>query len=276
MTSQRFSSRKCLWGLSPVLLVVVLGACNLPGGNIFSPATATHTPTMTFTSSITPSLTPSPTATSIPTQTFTPTSTFTLIPSATPTPTDTPLPTDTPTITPTSTPETATASAQGNVNCRWGPNTVYLVAGLFRDGATAQVDGRDYAANWLWIQMEGFAYRCWVAASAVVVTGDLDSVPNVPTDPPINSAVPSATGVGATRDGGKVVVTWNAAPQAVDLHYLIKANICNGQFVLEWIDVTTKTAYTLQDKTDCSGNSSAKLFVVNKLGYSSPVQVPWP
>jgi len=274
MLSQNFSFSKWLWGLSLVFLVVVLGACNMPASNILSPATATNTPTLTYTSSITPS----PTATATATRTSTPTSTFTLIPSDTPTPTpsDTPLPTDTPTITPTPTPEKATASAEGNINCRWGPNTVYLVAGLFREGATAQVDGIDYGANWLWIQMEDFAYHCWVATSAVIVNGDLDSVPNVSTDPPINSAVPSARGVSASRNGDKVVVTWNAAAPAVDLHYLIKANICNGQYVLEWIDVTTNTAYTLQDKTGCSGNSSAKIFVVNKLGYASPVQVPWP
>jgi len=138
------------------------------------------------------------------------------------------------------------------------------------------VDGRDYAANWLWIQMEGFDYHCWVATSAVIVNGDLDSVPYGPMDPPITSSVAPATGVGSVRDGDNVIVAWSPAPSAVDLHYLIKANICNGQFVIEWIDVTTKTSYTLQDKSGCSGTSSAKLFVVNKLGYSSPVQVPWP
>ena len=274
MLSQHFSFSKWLWGLSLVFLVVVLDACNMPVSDILSPATATSTPTISYTSSVTPSITPSPTAT----RTSTPTSTFTLIPSdtSTPTPSETPLPTDTPTITPTSTPETATASAEGNINCRWGPNAVYLVAGIFREGATAQVDGIDYGANWLWIQMDDFAYHCWVATSAVTVNGNLGSVSFGPMDPPITSSVSSATGVGATRDGDKVIVTWSAAAPAVDLHYLIKANICNGQYVLEWINVTTNTAYTLQDKTNCSGNSSAKIFVVNKLGYASPVQVPWP
>ncbi len=124
--------------------------------------------------------------------------------------------------------------------------------------------------------MEDFAYHCWVATSAVIVTGDLDHVPYGPMDPPINSSVPSATGVGATRDGNKVIIAWNAAPPAVDLHYLIKANICNGTNVFEWVDVTTRTSYTLQDKSGCSGSSSGKVYVVNKLGYSSPVPVPWP
>ncbi|MBC8504853.1 MAG: hypothetical protein ISR58_12640 [Anaerolineales bacterium] len=269
-------SQKMVWGFVLVLLSVALGACNMPVSNILSPATATNTATLTYTSSVTPSITPSLTATKTATQTFTLTSTLTPVPTDTLTLTDTPHPTDTPTITLTPTPEKATAEADGNINCRWGPNTVYLVAGLFREGAVAQVDGRDYGGNWLWIQMEDFSYHCWVSTSAVIVNGDIDTVPFGPMDPPINSSVSSATGVGATRDGNKVIVTWNAASSAVDLHYLIKANICNGTYVLEWVDVTTRTSYTLQDKSGCSGSSSAKLFVVNKLGYSSPVLVPWP
>ncbi len=266
--------------VSFVLLMVLSSACNMPAKEPPRPTTATNTPTTTFTptSTWTPSATPSPTPTAsstpTPTATFTPTPTFT--PSLTPTPTDTPTPTHTPTETPTATPETATAHAEQNVNCRWGPSTVYMHAGLFREGATASIDGRNYAATWLWIQMEGFSYHCWVAASAVVVQGDLSTVPLVPTTPPTNSAVPSATGVSATRNGNMVTITWAPAAPAVDLHYLIIAQVCTGQYVVEVVDTTTSTSYTIQDLKSCSGSSSASLYVVNKLGYSAPVAVPWP
>lgn len=285
---------KWVLGMTMILLLVVLGACNIPASKLSVFATATLTPTMTFTPSQTSSVTPTHTASSTftVTSTFTPTNTITPsdtpIPSNTPVPSETHAPTDTPTLTatplPTNTPtvtisptlEGASVSTEQNVNCRWGPNSVYLVAGLFREGATAQLDGRDWAGNWLWIQMEGFSYHCWVATSAVVVQGDLDSVKKLPGDPPINSAVPSPSGISSVRDGNKVIVTWNPAPSAVDLHYLIRANLCNGQYVLEWIDVTTNTAYTFQDKQGCGGTSSAKIHVVNKTGYSSPASVPWP
>jgi hypothetical protein len=207
---------------------------------------------------------------------------MTFTPSLTPTASDTPFPTSTststdiPTITPSVTPETATANAEQNVNCRWGASPAYLNAGLFQDGATARIDGRNYPATWLWIQMEGFTYHCWVAASADVVTGDLGSVPSVPTGPPINTNVPAPSGVGATRNGNKVTITWNAAAPAVDLHYLIRAGTCDGQYVIETIDTTTNTSYTIQDKQGCSGTSKAQVHVVNKTGYSSPVSVPWP
>jgi len=286
MFSHRVLSSK--WVLGMILLLVVHGACNMPISKVSAIATATQTIAMTFTPSQTLSETPTQTASSTLTITNTFTPTYTVIPSDTPIPpdtqvptdtvtlTDTPLPTNTPSVTSSPTLEGATVSTEQNVNCRWGPNTVYLVAGLFREGATAQLDGRDWAGNWVWIQMEGFSYHCWVATSTVIVQGDLDSVKKLPGDPPINSAVPAPTGIRAVRDGNKVIVSWNPAPSAVDLHYLVRANLCNGQYVLEWIDETTNTAYTFQDKQGCAGTSSAKIHVVNKTGYSAPVSVPWP
>ncbi len=140
----------------------------------------------------------------------------------------------------------------------------------------ARVDGRNYAKTWLWIQIEGYAYHCWVVTSGAVVNGDLDQVPRVPSDPPVSADVSSPTGVHATRSGTAVTIAWNAAPPAVDLHYLIHAQVCNGQYLIDTIKTTTNTAYTLQDKSGCSGSSSGKVFVVNKKGYSVPVPVPWP
>ncbi|MBE9524880.1 MAG: hypothetical protein IMY76_07255 [Chloroflexi bacterium] len=124
--------------------------------------------------------------------------------------------------------------------------------------------------------MEDIAYHCWVVGSAVVLQGDIDSVPRVSIDPPINSAVPSAGGVSASRNGSKVTITWSAAPPAVDLHYLVRSYLCNGQYVIETIVRTQNTTVSVQDKTGCSGTSSAQIFVVNKTGYASPVSVPWP
>ena len=294
MDSHDIFSKKWIWGLSLVLILVILGACNMPAFTLALFETSTPTPTTTYTPSQSPSATTTLTASSTPTLTSTPTNTSTATISDTPVPTDTsvptdtpiptdtalpsdtPVPTDTPTSAATPTLEGALVRAESNVNCRWGADTVYLVAGLFREGASTQVKGRNYAGTWLWIQMEGFSYHCWVAASAVVLEGSIDDVSRLPGDPPINSAVSSPTGVGSVRNGDTVIIAWNPAPAAVDLHYLIRANICNGTYVIEWTDVTTKTSYTVQDKSGCSGTSSAKLHVVNKTGYSNPVNVPWP
>jgi len=153
---------------------------------------------------------------------------------------------------------------------------VYLFSALLTEGSSARVEGRNYASTWLWVQIEGFAYRCWLAASAVVIRGDINTVPTVPTDPPNNPSVPPPTGVTATRNKNKVTITWNPAPPAVDLHYLVQTQTCNGQYVIEWVDTTTNSAYTVEDKTTCNETSSGKVFTVNKLGYSTGVKIPWP
>jgi uncharacterized protein YraI len=261
-----------------IFLAGLIGACNTSEEDTTSGSAGTNTIELT----LPPSVTLSPTSLPTLTQTQTPTQTFTFTPSLTPTAFYTPSPTSTatsteiPTLTLTLTPDTASANAEQNVNCRWGPSPVYLNAGLLQEGATARIDGRNYAATWLWIQMEDFDFHCWVAASAVVVAGDMGNVPNVPTDPPVNTNVPAPSGVSATRSGNHVTITWNAAAPAVDLHYLIRAETCDGQYAIGTIDTTTNTSYTIQDKEGCSGTSKAKLHVVDKTGYSSPVSVLWP
>jgi len=267
-----FGSKWKVPGFVILLLFFLTLACNMPTKDSFTkeanavsqiptePPESTQTVSIQAVSPIPPS----------------PTLTVTQLPSNTPPPSITPTTTESPTTTPSLTPETASAVTEQNVNCRWGPSKVYMHAGLFADGSTARIDGRNYAGTWLWIQMEGYKYNCWVATSAVIISGDLDSVPNGPAGPPINSNVPVPTGVYATRDGKKVIISWNAASPAVDLHYLIRAETCNGQFIIETVDTTNNNAYTIQDKPGCSRDSKAQLHVVTKTGYSQPVSVPWP
>jgi len=267
--------------LFPLLIIgIMLSACNLPAKNSSGLVTPTdpavETPTRTPSQTPTASPTMTRTATSIPTATTIPSQTPSPTPSATPIASQTPTPSPLATITLTTTLEGASVTADQNVNCRWGPGTVFLHAGLFAEGETAHVDGRNYAKTWLWIQQANTGAHCWVAASAVDILGDLESVPVVPTDPPANPQVPSPQNVNAVRSNNKVTITWNPAPPALDLHYLVKAKVCNGQFIIEVLDTTLNTAYTLQDQQTCSGTSSAKIFTVNKLGYSQPVKVPWP
>lgn len=234
--------------------------------------TAEPTPTLEPSATLTPTTTPTPTGTA----TVSPTLTDTPPPSATPTASDTPTPTDTPTVTATPSPEPVTATALENANCRAGPDPAYLYVASFSQGENASVDGRNSAKTWLWIQIEGYPFHCWVVASAASLSGDLNQVPRASVDPPSNPSVPAASGVGATRNASTVSITWSPAPPSVDLHYLIRADVCNGQYVVTVVQATTSTSFSVQDKQGCSSSSSAKLFVVNKLGYSAPVSIPWP
>jgi hypothetical protein len=82
--------------------------------------------------------------------------------------------------------------------------------------------------------------------------------------------------VRANRNGSQVIVSWNAAPPAVDLGYLIEARVCSGGYLMDVVFSTTNTSYTLTDETSCSGDSYGQVRVFNKLGYSTAVKVAWP
>lgn len=260
--SQRMSARFSL----ALGLAFILAACSPAQDS--SPAPPTETLPATPTPSDTPTATPTETRTPIPTDTPTQTQT--------PSPSVTPSPAGTATLAPTPTSQVVMATGLESANCRWGPDPVYLYATSFAEGESARVDGRNSSNTWLWLQVEGYQFHCWVIASAVTVDGELDSVPRVSTDPPVNPSVPSVSGVHATRSGNTVTITWNPSPASVDQHYLVRATVCNGTSTVGVIDTTTGTSYSLQDKSGCSRDSSARVWGVNKLGYASPVSVPWP
>lgn len=264
-----------------LFLPVFLLACNLPVSGSAPQLTETNTPTPSPNITSSPTTTPI-TATTTPTPTETPTPTNTSSPTPSPTPTDnptptlSPTPTETATVTPTPTEEPFTVLAPTNVNCRWGPGTIYLEAGYLAEGQTALVDGRNYDSTWLWVKRENIAAHCWVSSAAVTVNGDPSTLPMGPSGPPVNPSVPSPTNVQASRSTNTVTITWSPAPSALGLHYLIRAKVCTGQWVVEFANTTNNTSFTLQDEQTCSGESSGKVYVVNKLGYSTPVPVPWP
>ncbi|NIS78655.1 MAG: hypothetical protein GTO14_00125 [Anaerolineales bacterium] len=240
-------------------------------------ATATPPPTPTPvppTETFTPTITHTPTSTS--THTLTPTPTETSTPTITPTSTDTPTSTSTPSATVTPTEETPIVTADGQVNCRYGPDKAYLYAWGLSEGDTAQLNGRNYAGTWLYVQPHDTVWNCWVAASTVTASVEIDSVPVVYPPLYVNPDVPAPTGVRANRSGDNVTVSWNAAPPAIDLGYLIEARVCTGRYLVDVYYNTTNTSIIIIDKDGCSGDSYGQLRVFNKKGYSTAVKIRWP
>jgi len=246
------------------LVLVLPSACSA----VLPQPTPTPPPTET------PTLRPTDTATSIPTDTPTPTESPT--PSLSPTASDTPTPEASPTPTETPTPEPLTITANGSVNCRYGPSQAYLYAWGLSEGDNAVVKGKDANATWLWVQPHDTTWNCWVSTSAVTLNGDLAAVKVVYPQLLTNPAVGPPSGVNATRNGDNVTVTWSAAAPAVDLGYLIEARICLGAYLWDVYYSTTNTSYTIKDPPTCSGESYAQLRVFNKLGYSTAAKIPWP
>jgi hypothetical protein len=207
---------------------------------------------------------------------MTPTPTGTSTPSPSPTVTETATPENTPTASPSPTAETAVATALGSVNCRYGPDAQYLYAWGLSPGDTAEVKGKSATGAWLWVTPHDTVWNCWITASAVELNVDLESIEVVYPVLLTNPQVAPPGGVHAVRSGDKVTVSWNPAPPAIDLGYLIEARVCLGSYVWDMVFSTTNTSYTISDPTTCSSASFGTLRVFNKLGYSTPVTIAWP
>ncbi len=155
----------------------------------------------------------------------------------------------------------------------------YMISGVtLYEGETAGVDGRteSFEGAWYWIQTEGVDWHCWVNASTVTLNVDPKTIPYVASNVPTNDAVPAPTNIQATRNGGMVTVTWNPAPAAVGLGYLVEARICMGGNLVDMAYNTGATSFNIPDDGNCSSGSNGTLRTYNKLGYSYGVPIPWP
>lgn len=255
--------------LSLIALFVLTGCASLTPAS----PTATATP-IPPTATLTPTHTSTPTPTSTATETPTPTETST--PTLSPTPTETATPSDTPTPSATPTQEQATVIANSTVNCRYGPDTAYLYAWGLSEGDFADLNGRNYAGTWLYVQPHDTNWNCWVAANTVTASVEIESVPVVYPPLYVNPDVPAPTGVRANRSGDSVIVSWNPAPAAIGLGYLVEARVCTGRYLVDVVYSTTNTSITLTDKDGCSGDSYGQVRVFNKKGYSAAVKLRWP
>ena len=254
--------------LIPLTLTIALSACAQSQAQL-SPTSAPPSPTSPPpTQTIAPSATPSPT--------FEPSATQTATSSPSPTITETPTPEFSPTPSATATPEAAIATALGSINCRYGPDVQYLYAWGLSEGDTAEVKGKNATGAWLWVIPHDTIWNCWITTSAVELNVEIENIAVIYTTVLTNPAVDPAIGVFAQRNGDKVTISWNPAPPAIDLGYLIEARICLGAYPWDMVFSTTNTAYTITDPKTCSTASYGTLRVFNKLGYSTAVTIPWP
>lgn len=232
------------------------------------------TPTVIMTATVTRSPSPSPSPTPVPT------STPTLTPTETQTPTITFTPTInlTPTITPTATFDFPDVTVLMQANCRYGPGTAYLYAHGLYEGNHGEVNGRNYSGTWLWIKPDNLDWHCWVAASVVEVQGDIRTVVVHRSSLPYSSLYGPPGKVHASRDGDRVVVSWEAVWMTDDDYrgYLIEATVCQDGNLIPIAVQTDRTSYDFSDEQKCSGESSGRLYSVEKHGYSDPVEIPWP
>lgn len=248
-----------------VLILIAMSGCQAADP---APTPTVPLPTRTATASpLPPSATPTPPPTATPAPTHT--ATITLTPTITDTPTITPTPTfDFPDFT----------VVENQANCRYGPGTAYLYAAGLYAGDYAEVRGRNYAGTWLYLKPDKIDYFCWAAASVGEVVGDVFTVvvwqPNLPK----TTFAGPPTGVTAARSGDQVTVSWNPVnfkPPEDGRGYLVEANVCQNGGLVPVAVHTDGSQVTFTDDPAC-GNSSGRVYAVEKHGYTDPVPIPWP
>jgi hypothetical protein len=255
-----------------LLLFVLLSACGpspeLQGTFTATAQTATavmwtETPTFTFTLTDTPTFTP----------TLTPTFTPTFTPSLTPT--------DTIFFTPTFNFPKVTVN-KTLAACLFGPAKAYLWKFDLHQGDTGFVGGRAPVGDWLYVKFDRLSDYCWLSPYVVDVVGDVKTLAVQPIRLWITDALYSPPQkVRANRDGDEVTVTWKMVDMTEDddRGYFLDVWVCqNGNLV--WMPTSLPDKWhnsaTFTDESGCSQASGGKLYAVEKHGYISPVDIPWP
>ncbi|OGO29349.1 MAG: hypothetical protein A2136_02025 [Chloroflexi bacterium RBG_16_54_11] len=231
------------------------------------------TPAFTSTVTTSPSRTSSPTQTHVPAHS----PTATLIPTSTSTPI--PSPRLTPSLTPTY------AILRGKVlvqaNCRYGPGAAYLYKYGLYPGNNIEIIGRNEPGTWIVIQAIGGTNPCWVKASLLDIKGDVMTVAPAVLPLPMSPYYGPLAGVYAERHGNDVIISWHplmlrAGDDSMQYPYLIEAWLCQGGKLVFTPIGSWETIITIQDEPGCSEPSHARVYGVEKHGYTRWREVPWP
>ena len=217
----------------------------------------------------------------------------TIPPSSTPSPSATPSPTASPTVT---TSPSATQTAKSSVtatyailrgtvleqsNCRYGPGAAYLYKYGLYAGNYLEVTGRNDTGSWIVVQAIGGSNPCWLKASLMEIQGDVFSLAPASLPLPQSPYYGPVSGVHAERNGDQVIVSWNpinlkAGDDSLQYPYLVEAWLCHeGALVFNPIG-SWETIISVTDEAGCVEASHARVYGVEKHGYTAWVNVPWP
>lgn len=88
------------------------------------------------------------------------------------------------------------------------------------------------------------------------------------------------TGISSKRAGETVIISWDAlnlraGDDSLQYPYLLEAWVCQaGQLIFEPIG-SWETTVSVKDEPGCSESSHARIYGVEKHGYTAWVTVPW-
>jgi hypothetical protein len=210
------------------------------------------------------------------------TSTRTRIPSATPT---------------WSPPRVEVVSAPGTEKsaCWYGPSTGYLYKYGLPDGVWMRVIGRNEEGSWVAVKAgdDPDSNACWIQTQLVkFLQGTIADVPVLWIALPYSVLYKPPTAVSTNRVGDEVTIFWQPIWMTEDDYrgYMVEAWVCQGGrqvfrpigYVTSYTDnqliIARKgiIAVKVVDEAGCDMPSRARLYAVEKHGYTNYVMVPWP
>ena len=211
----------------------------------------------------------------------------------TPMPTFTPTPVETPTRTripsPTPTLELPRVSILETSACMYGPGSEYL----FKYGLNAtvwmRVLGRNEDGSWLLIRAtnDPDSNACWIKATLVkFLAGKIKNVPVFWIGLPYSTLYLPPTQVSASRVGNEVTIFFSPVDMTEDDYrgYLVEAWVCQGgkqvlvpiKYETTFDTNSSMIAVKVTDEPGCDVPSRARLYAVEKHGYTNYQMVPWP
>jgi hypothetical protein len=166
-------------------------------------------------------------------------------------------------------------------NCRYGPGAPYLYKYGLYPGNNLEIIGRNELGTWIVIQAIGGSNPCWVKASLLKIRGEVMSLAPVSLPLPQSPYYGPLTGANAQRFGNNVIISWNplilrAGDDSLQYPYLIEAWLCQSGKLLFTPIGSWETITTVKDEPGCSEPSHARIYGVEKHGYTNWVEIPWP
>ena len=212
----------------------------------------------------------------------------------TPTPTVTKIPSATPTWDPPRVEVVGVAGTERTA-CWYGPSTDYLYKVGQPNGAWMRAIGRNEDGTWLVVdagpKITNFA--CWMLTSNVKFhSGGLADLPVTWLGLNPSSLYPAPKVFTTSRDGNEVTISWQPIWMTEDDYrgYMIETWVCQGGklvfrpigMVTTYIDnqvvIQKKGAYSVKvtDEPGCTQSSRARIYAVEKHGYTNYMMLPWP
>ncbi len=171
-----------------------------------------------------------------------------------------------------------------HVSCFYGPSKAYLYKYGLLGGSNLEIIGQNLDTGYLKVQAIGGNNPCWMNSEWMNIKGDPTLIKPIDAEEvtlPFSPYYGPPSGQNASRTGDLVTIGWNwfglrAGDDSEQSPYLVEAWVCvDGKITFTPIGVW-ENRVSVTDQAGCSQESHARLYAVEKHGYTPFVTIPWP